>query len=152
MSESQLSYARGPALVLSDKTTPQVLADTVARFPDREALVVCHQKIRLTWRQLSEDVERTARGLIGLGLAPGDRVGVWATNCAEWIYLQLGCAHVGARVTRRRVDGRVDLDPGLIREVPPREEVPSDRPALERVPLAMEIDKACNSVGLALLR
>ena len=95
MSESQLSYARGPALVLSDKTTPQVLADTVARFPNREALVVCHQKIRLTWRQLSDEVERTARGLIGLGLAPGDRVGVWATNCAEWIYLQLGCARAG---------------------------------------------------------
>jgi fatty-acyl-CoA synthase len=29
------------------------------------------------------------------GFAPGDRVGVWATNCAEWIYLQLGCARAG---------------------------------------------------------
>src|SRR5258706_1852991 len=95
MSESQLSYARGTALVLSNKTTHQVLADTVARFPDREALVGCQQKMRLTWRQLAEQVESTARGLIGLGLRPGDRVGVWATNCAEWIYLQLGCARAG---------------------------------------------------------
>ncbi len=95
MSEPQLSYARGPALVLSNQTTHQVLADTAARFPDREALVVCHQKIRLTWRELAAEVERTACGLIGLGLVPGDRVGVWATNCAEWIYLQLGCARAG---------------------------------------------------------
>jgi fatty-acyl-CoA synthase len=89
------SYARGPAFALTTKTTPQVLADTVDKFPDREALVVPHQKIRLTWKQLADEVEKTARGLTGLGLSPGDRVGVWATNCAEWLYLQLGCARAG---------------------------------------------------------
>jgi fatty-acyl-CoA synthase len=89
------SYVRGPAMQLENGTTHQVLANTVARFPDREALVVCHQQLRLTWKQLSAEVERTARGLIGLGLGPGDRVGVWATNCAEWVYLQLGCARAG---------------------------------------------------------
>src|SRR6266849_6310782 len=89
------SYVQGPALELTTKPTHQVLSDTVARFPDREALVVRHQNIRLTWRQLAEQVESTARGLIGLGLPPGDRVGVWATNCAEWIYLPLGCARAG---------------------------------------------------------
>ncbi len=89
------SYTRGPRIDLTTKTTHQVFQDTVARFPDRDALVVCHQNIRLTWRELAAEVERTARGLIGLGLAPGDRVGVWATNCAEWVYLQLGCARAG---------------------------------------------------------
>ncbi len=89
------SYSKGPDLDLITKTAHQVLRDTVARFPDREALVVRHQNIRLTWKQLFEQVELTARGLIGLGLTPGDRVGVWATNCAEWIYLQLGCARAG---------------------------------------------------------
>jgi len=89
------SYARGPSFALTAKTAPQVFSDTAEKFPDREALVVPHQKIRLTWKQLAEEVEKTARGLIGLGLAPGDRVGVWATNCAEWIYLQLGCAQAG---------------------------------------------------------
>ena len=89
------SYVSGPPMELTTQTTHQVLAETVARFPDREALVVCHQNIRHTWRELSERVEQTARGLIGLGLAPGDRVGVWAANCAEWIYLQLGCARAG---------------------------------------------------------
>ncbi len=89
------SYVAGPSMELTAKTTHQVLMETAARFPDREALVVCHQNIRHTWRDLSSRVEQTARGLIGLGLAPGDRVGVWATNCAEWVYLQLGCPRAG---------------------------------------------------------
>ena len=95
MSGVQESYARGPAIDLIHKTTHQVLAETAARIPDREALVVCHQNLRFTWRELAAEVERTARGLIGLGLSPGDRVGVWSTNCAEWIFLQLGCARAG---------------------------------------------------------
>jgi fatty-acyl-CoA synthase len=77
------SYARGPVSELTTKTTHQVFFDTVSKFPDRDALIVKHQNIRLTWSQLAAEVERTARGLIGLGLEPGDRVGVWATNCAE---------------------------------------------------------------------
>ncbi len=89
------SYARGPKFDLACKTTHQVLCETAAKFPDRDALVVRHQDVRLRWTGLVEQVERAARGLIGLGLEPGDRVGVWATNCAEWIYLQLGCARAG---------------------------------------------------------
>src|SRR5437764_818278 len=90
-----LSYAKGPSLALLNKTIGQMLHDTASRLPDREALVVRHENVRLTWQQLEQKVEETARGLIGLGLQPGDRVGVWATNCAEWIYLQLGCARAG---------------------------------------------------------
>jgi fatty-acyl-CoA synthase len=89
------SYARGPAFALTTQTTSQVFSDTAARFPDREALIIPHQKIRLTWSQLAAQVDRTARGLAGLGLSPGDRVGAWATNCAEWIYLQLACPQAG---------------------------------------------------------
>jgi fatty-acyl-CoA synthase len=89
------SYVRGPEYDLTTLTTHQVLAETARKFADRDALIVRHQNIRLTWSQLSEEVERTARGLIGLGLTAGDRVGVWATNCAEWVYLQLGCARAG---------------------------------------------------------
>src|SRR5580700_1597468 len=89
------SYARGPRFALTTKTASQAFLETAERFADREALIVPHQKIRLTWKQLAEEVEKTARGLVGLGLKPGDRVGVWATNCAEWIYLQLGCARAG---------------------------------------------------------
>ncbi len=89
------SYVRGPEMELTTRTTPQILAETAKKFASRDALIVRHQNVRLTWSQLAEEVERTARGLIGLGLVPGDRVGVWATNCAEWIYLQLGCARAG---------------------------------------------------------
>ena len=89
------SYAKGPDLDLFELTTHQLLNRTVARFGDREALVSRHQGIRLTWRDLAAEVERIARGLAGLGLEPGDRVGVWSTNCAEWIYLHLGIAQAG---------------------------------------------------------
>src|SRR5580693_12490 len=89
------SYARGPRFALTTKTASQAFLETAERFADREALIVPHQNIRLTWTQLADEVEKTARGLIGLGLEPGDRVGVWATNCAEWVYLQLGTARAG---------------------------------------------------------
>jgi fatty-acyl-CoA synthase len=89
------SYARGPAFALTTQTASQVFFGTARKYCDRDALIVPHQNIRLSWTQLAEEVEKTARGLTGLGLAAGDRVGVWATNCAEWIYLQLGCARAG---------------------------------------------------------
>src|SRR3954447_10601869 len=87
-----LSYAKGPDAPLLEKTIDQVVAATVQRFPDREALVVRHQGVRLTWKQLASSVDEVAGGLLGLGLQPGDRVGLWSTNCAEWILVQLACA------------------------------------------------------------
>jgi fatty-acyl-CoA synthase len=90
-----LSYTRGSDVPLIEKTISQLLADTASRFPDREALVVCHQHVRLTWSELDREATRTARGLIGLGLRPGDRAGVWASNCLEWILLQHGSARAG---------------------------------------------------------
>jgi fatty-acyl-CoA synthase len=71
------------------------VSHAAARFPDREALVVCHQNVRLTWRELDREVTRTARGLAGLGLRPGDRAGIWASNCLEWILLQHGASRAG---------------------------------------------------------
>ncbi|WP_286914351.1 MULTISPECIES: fatty acid CoA ligase family protein [unclassified Pseudomonas] len=69
---------------------------TVARFPDREALVVRHQALRYTWQQLAEAVDQHARALIALGVQPGDRLGIWAPNCAEWCITQFASAKVGA--------------------------------------------------------
>src|ERR1035441_9357621 len=80
-----LSYSRGAEAPLLEKTISQALADTAASFPEREALVVCHQNVRLTWSELDLEVTGVARGLAGLGLAPGDRAGIWASNCLEWI-------------------------------------------------------------------
>src|SRR5207244_8766910 len=60
------------------------------------ALIVRHQNMRLTFAQLADEVEQTARGLAGLGLHAGDRVGVWATNCLEWVLVHLACTRIGA--------------------------------------------------------
>lgn len=89
------SYAKGPEGPLFDITLSDALAQTASRFPDREGLVVRHQNLRLTWRQFDEAVTRVARGLAGLGLHPQDRVGIWSSNCAEWIFLQYACARAG---------------------------------------------------------
>jgi len=92
---ANLSYAQGPSASLWELTLAEVLSQTASRFPNREALISRHQNIRLSWHELDEQVTRVARGLAGLGLQPGDRVGVWAGNCAEWILIQYACARAG---------------------------------------------------------
>ena len=69
---------------------------TVARFPEREALVSRHQGLRYTWAQLRDEVDRAARGLLALGITKGDRVGIWAPNRAEWLITQFATAKIGA--------------------------------------------------------
>ena len=80
---------------LLEKTISQAVSHTAAKFPHHDALVVCHQNIRLTWRELDLEVTRTARGLAGLGLRRGDRAGIWASNCVEWILLQHAASRAG---------------------------------------------------------
>lgn len=91
------SYTRGrqdkPLLAM---TLGAAFDATVARFPEREALVVRHQGLRLTWAQLAAEVERHARALMAIGLEAGDRLGIWAPNCAEWTITQFASAKVGA--------------------------------------------------------
>ena len=91
-----LSYVRGPSFPLLEKTIGQVLDDAVARNPAGVAVISRHQQIRLTYQELQQRVQSTARGLWGLGLRPGDRVGMWASSCVEWIYLQVATARIGA--------------------------------------------------------
>jgi fatty-acyl-CoA synthase len=81
---------------LLEETIGSAFDRTVAAHPDREALVVPFQDIRLTYRELAERVDRLARGLIALGLDRGDRVGMWSPNNAEWVYIQFAAAKVGA--------------------------------------------------------
>jgi fatty-acyl-CoA synthase len=90
------SYARGPALPLLEKTIGQVLSDAVNCNSSGDALISRHQGLRLSYSELQEKAVQTARGLWGLGIRPGDRVGVWACNCAEWVYLQFATALTGA--------------------------------------------------------
>ncbi|WP_163278721.1 AMP-binding protein, partial [Enterobacter hormaechei] len=58
--------------------------------------VVRHQRLRYSWRQLAERVDTYARAFIALGLRPGERLGIWAPNCAEWRITQFASAKVGA--------------------------------------------------------
>ena len=93
---STRSYARGPARPLLELTIGDLLHRTAARFPDRLAVASRHQDRRLTWAGLSAEADRVARGLWALGIRRGDRVGVWSTNCIEWIIMHMGCARAGA--------------------------------------------------------
>jgi fatty-acyl-CoA synthase len=90
------SYARGPAGMVVRRPIGEVFLESASRFSDRLAVVSRHQRVRLTWGEYAREVLRTAAGLRALGLQPGDRVGVWATNCVEWLMLQFGCAVAGA--------------------------------------------------------
>ncbi|WP_300403570.1 AMP-binding protein [Nocardioides sp.] len=90
------SYARGETdQPLLAETIGRNLARTVAAHPDREALVEVASGRRWSWSELSRDVDAVARGLLALGLEVGDRVGMWAPNCAEWTIVQLATARVG---------------------------------------------------------
>src|SRR5215470_14842144 len=91
-----LSYWQGPEEPLWELTIGQVLDRAVERWGDRLAIVSCHQAKRYTWRELRALADCVARGLWSLGIRPGDRVGLWSTNCVEWVMLQLGCARAGA--------------------------------------------------------
>jgi fatty-acyl-CoA synthase len=90
-----LSYARGPELPLLDDTIYRAFARTVECHADNDALIVPFQGIHHSFRALDTEVERVAGALLALGLSPADRFGVWATNCAEWLYLQLAAARAG---------------------------------------------------------
>ena len=96
MSADLKSYTSGTAAQpLLGFTIGEMFDRTVDRFPDREALVVRHQNIRWTWRQLRDEVDRCARALMALGLRKGDRVGIWAPNCAQWCVVQFATARIG---------------------------------------------------------
>ncbi len=91
------SYAQGlGAEPLLGETIGASFERTVERWGAREALVVRHQDVRWTYAELAAHVDRLARGLLAAGIAAGDRVGIWAPNCAEWVLAQFATAKVGA--------------------------------------------------------
>ncbi|HEY7605592.1 MAG TPA: AMP-binding protein, partial [Actinomycetes bacterium] len=94
---SEPSYVHGASPVpLLGETIGQNLDRTAARVPDHDALVSVHQGVRQTYAQFAAAVEEVARGLLALGIAPGERVGIWSPNNAEWVTLQYATAKVGA--------------------------------------------------------
>ncbi|MFF1692708.1 AMP-binding protein [Streptomyces sp. NPDC058257] len=93
----ELSYAHGVS------KTP-LLGDTIGRnldraieaWPERDALVDVAAGKRWTYNEFGAAVERLARGFMGVGVGKGDRVGIWAVNCAEWVLVQYATARIGA--------------------------------------------------------
>ncbi|MFI1993439.1 AMP-binding protein [Actinoplanes sp. NPDC020271] len=93
----ELSVSAGPAEPpLLERTISADLLATVARHGEREALVDCTSGRRWTYSQLKTSVDAVALGLRRLGVTKGDRVGVWAPNCAEWVLTQYATARLGA--------------------------------------------------------
>src|SRR5689334_551137 len=90
------SYASGTSSkpLLGD-TIGDNLDRTIGRFGDREALVSVHQGLRYTYVEFGAAVERAARAFPAAGIEPGDRVGIWSPNCAEWALTQYATAKLG---------------------------------------------------------
>jgi fatty-acyl-CoA synthase len=90
------SYDAGPTdIPILEETIGQNLERTVATYPDIDALVDVFQGLRYTYRELNDEINVVARGLMALGIEPGDRVGIWAPNCAEWTIVQYATAKIG---------------------------------------------------------
>jgi fatty-acyl-CoA synthase len=99
------SYVHGAtAAPLLGDTIGGALNRAAVRFGDREALISCHQQLTYTYGGLLQAVNRAARALLALGVARGERVGIWSPNNAEWVITQYAAAKVGAIL--------VNLNPG----------------------------------------
>ncbi len=95
--DTTLSHAAGPTdRPLLDMTIGENFDHAVARFPNREALVEVATGRRWTYTELRADVDAVAQALLEDGIIPGDRVGIWAPNCAEWAIVQFATAKIGA--------------------------------------------------------
>jgi len=90
-----LSYSRGDDVPLLNLTIGELLKRTASSFPDRLAVASRHQSRRMNWAELSQAADKVARGLWSLGIRRGDRVGLWSTNCIEWVMMHVGCARAG---------------------------------------------------------
>ncbi len=67
----------------------------VERWSEQTALVVRHQNVKWSYAELCDRVDRFAAGLLATGLDPGNRVGIWSPNNAEWVITQLATAKAG---------------------------------------------------------
>ena len=93
---SNLSYTSGASQYpLLGETIGENLRNTVAKYPQQEALVCVDQNYRATYTEFYSQTEQIAKALVAIGLKKGDRVGIWAPNRAEWTLLQYATARVG---------------------------------------------------------
>ncbi len=91
------SYAKGPnEPPLLEETIGANLERIAAEHGDNDALVERMSGRRWSYAELNADVDALARGLMAADVAKGDRIGIWAPNCAEWTLVQYAAAKVGA--------------------------------------------------------
>ena len=96
VTDDLLSLEKGETISpLLDVSIGEALAAAAERWPDTDALVSCAENIRMTYREFDTKVSSLAAGLLELGLEPGDRVAIWAPNCAAWALLQFATARAG---------------------------------------------------------
>ncbi len=94
---TDLSLASGSTdIALIEETIDANFQRTVKLWGDRDAIVVRHQNIRWTYKELDARIEEVARGLIAAGIEHGDRVALWSPNRIEWVLVQYATARIGA--------------------------------------------------------
>lgn len=79
-----------------EKTLGQLLDEAVARCPDNDAIIYVDREYRQTWTEFRDTVDDLAKGLMALGIQPGEKVAIWATNVPFWVSLMFACARIGA--------------------------------------------------------
>ena len=96
MTKLTQSYVHGVSMTpLIGETIGVHFDKAAARWGERDALIVRQQNVRWTYRELQTKVDALAAGLLALGLAPGDRIGIWSPNNAEWVITQFATAKAG---------------------------------------------------------
>ncbi|WP_439588038.1 AMP-binding protein [Hydrogenophaga sp.] len=95
MTEAVSSAQGATDVPLIEQTIGNFFDGVVAKQPDRQALVSRHEGLTLTYQALQTESNRLASGLLDLGLAPGDRVGIWSHNNVAWVLMQLATAKIG---------------------------------------------------------
>lgn len=82
--------------ITREATIGQLLDEITEKVPDQDAVVYVDRDYRLTWREFRDTVDKTAKGLMALGVKKGEKVAVWATNVPHWVTLQFATARIGA--------------------------------------------------------
>lgn len=84
------------AFTVRERTLGQILDETVSKYPDNDAIIYVDRDYRQTWTEFSATVDQLAKGLMALGIQPGEKVAIWATNVPYWVSLMFATARIGA--------------------------------------------------------
>ena len=93
---NRISFVHGASSTpLSFQTVGGTLDGAAAHWGDRDALIVRHQNVRWTYADLKSRADTLAASFISIGLVRGERIGIWAPNCSEWVAVQFAAAKAG---------------------------------------------------------